>query len=57
MSTAQMFASNVGSEISNTGQQITRKNIEIQPTLKIRPGYSVNVLVNKDMIINPYYLN
>jgi len=57
MSTAQMFASNVGSEISSAGQQITRKNLEIQPTLKIRPGYSVNVLVNKDMIINPYYLN
>ncbi len=57
MSTAQMFASNVGSEISSTGQQITRKNLEIQPTLKIRPGYSVNVLVNKDMVITPFYLN
>ena len=57
MSTAQMFASNVGSEISSAGQQITRKNLEIQPTLKIRPGYSVNVLVNKDMVITPYYMN
>jgi len=57
MSTAQMFASNAGEEINSAGQQITRKNLDIQPTLKIRPGFSVNVLVNKDMIINPYYLN
>ncbi|NTW63931.1 MAG: TrbI/VirB10 family protein, partial [Chlorobiaceae bacterium] len=55
MSTQQRMAANVGDEISSTGKQITRKNLDIQPTLQIRAGYSVNILVNKDMIVKPYY--
>jgi len=57
ISTSQMLAANVGDEISSTGRQITRKNLNIQPTIKVRPGYSVNVLVNKDMVVPPYYMN
>jgi type IV secretion system protein VirB10 len=48
------FYSNVGSEINRTGQRITRKNLDIQPTLEIRQGYPVNILVHKDMILKPY---
>ncbi|ACF47346.1 conjugation TrbI family protein (plasmid) [Prosthecochloris aestuarii DSM 271] len=55
MNAAQMFAANAGGEISNAGDKVTSRNLDIQPTLKIRPGYSVNVLVHKDMIIPPYY--
>lgn len=55
MNVAQMFAANAGGEISNAGDKVTSRNLDIQPTLKIRPGYSVNVLVHKDMIIPPYY--
>jgi type IV secretion system protein VirB10 len=55
MSIQQRMAANVGDEISSAGKQITRKNLDIQPTLQIRAGYSVNILVNKDMIVKPYY--
>ena len=48
------FTHNIGSEINRVGQRITRKNLDIQPTIKIRPGYSINVMVNKDMILKPY---
>ena len=48
------FTHNVGSEINRVGQRITRKNLDIQPTIKIRPGYSINIMVNKDMILKPY---
>lgn len=51
---AQIFAGNAGDEIASAGDKITRKNLDIQPTIKIRPGFSVNVLVNKDMIIPPF---
>ena len=51
---AQIFAGNAGEEIASAGDKITRKNLDIQPTIKIRPGFSVNVLVNKDMIIPPF---
>ncbi len=51
---AQSFAAGAAGDLASAGQQITRKNIGLQPTVKIRPGYSVNVLVNKDLVIPPY---
>ena len=54
MSTQQRMAASVGQNIATTGSQITRKNLDIQPTLIIRAGRSVNILVNKDMILSPY---
>jgi type IV secretory pathway VirB10-like protein len=53
-SLAQSFTAGAAGDMASAGQQITRKNIGIQPTVKIRPGYSVNVLVNKDLVIPPY---
>lgn len=39
---------------NQTGQQIVRRNLNIQPTLTIRPGYPVRVIVNRDLILAPY---
>lgn len=50
----QLWASNAGGAINQAGQNITQKNLGIQPTIKIRPGYSVNVLVGKDIVLVPY---
>jgi type IV secretory pathway VirB10-like protein len=50
----QLWARNAAGEINSVGQVITRRNINIQPTITIRPGFSVNVMVTKDMIIPPY---
>ncbi len=36
------------------GQEITRRNLSIQPTLTVRPGFQVNVMVNKDLVLRPY---
>ena len=44
-----------GSETLNqTGQQVVRRNLNIQPTLTIRPGFPVRVLVNRDLVLQPY---
>ena len=40
--------------VNQVGQQITRKNLSIQPTLTARPGLPVNVIVNKDIVLRPY---
>ena len=40
--------------VNQVGQQITRKNLSIQPTLTARPGLPLNVIVNKDIILRPY---
>lgn len=46
----QGFAQNM----NQVGQQITRKNLNIQPTIEIRPGYRFNVFVNRDVKLEPY---
>ncbi len=37
--------------INDVGQQITRRNLNIQPTLIISPGHRFNVFVHKDMVL------
>jgi type IV secretion system protein VirB10 len=40
--------------VNQVGQEITKRNMSIQPTLTIRPGFAVRVMVNKDMVLRPY---
>jgi type IV secretion system protein TrbI len=40
--------------LNQTGQQVVRRNLNIQPTLIIRPGFPVRVLVNRDLVLAPY---
>ena len=49
----QLWASNAAGTINAAGQQLTQKNLQIQPTIKVRPGFTVNVLVSKDIMIAP----
>jgi type IV secretion system protein VirB10 len=51
---AQGWAANAGGAVNTAGQQITQKNLAIQPTITVRAGYSVNVIVTKDIVIPPY---
>ncbi|MFG3592386.1 TrbI/VirB10 family protein [Bradyrhizobium sp. RDI18] len=44
----------VGDTLNQTGQQVVRRNLNIQPTLTIRPGFPVRVIVNRDLILEPY---
>lgn len=40
--------------ISQTGQTLTNKAINVQPTLTIPAGYQFDMIVNKDIILSPY---
>lgn len=40
--------------LNQTGQQIVRRNLNIQPTLTIKPGFPVRVIVNRDLVLEPY---
>jgi peroxiredoxin len=40
--------------LNQTGQQIVRRNLNIQPTVTIRPGFPVRVIVNRDLVLTPY---
>lgn len=40
--------------INQVGQEVTRRNLNIQPTLTSRPGLPVRLIVNRDLMLRPY---
>ncbi|WP_292631636.1 TrbI/VirB10 family protein [Mesorhizobium sp.] len=40
--------------ISQAGQQIVQRQLNIAPTLTIRPGFPVRVIVTRDLVLEPY---
>ncbi len=40
--------------VNQVGQEVTRRNLEIQPTLTQRPGLPLRVIVNRDLVLHPY---
>ena len=36
---------------SEAGQQIVSKQLNVQPTLKVRPGWPLRVILHKDLIL------
>jgi type IV secretory pathway VirB10-like protein len=39
---------------SQTGQLLVQRQLNVQPTLTIRPGFPVRVLVTRDLLLAPY---
>jgi type IV secretion system protein VirB10 len=39
---------------SQAGQQIVSKQLDVQPTLKVRPGWSLRIIVHKDLTLRPW---
>jgi type IV secretion system protein TrbI len=54
-SPAQTAGSAVGQELSQTGAQITRRNLNVQPTIKVPAGYKFTVRVNRDILFEAPY--
>ncbi len=42
------------SSANQAGQKIVQRNLDIQPSIKIRPGWPLRIIVNKDIILKPY---
>jgi len=40
--------------VTRAGDQITQRNLTIQPTITIRPGAPVRLVVHKDLILKPW---
>ncbi|AHC79124.1 TPA: TrbI/VirB10 family protein [Burkholderia cenocepacia] len=40
--------------INQVGQEMTRRNMNIQPTLTERPGLPVRIIVKRDLVLRPY---
>ena len=39
---------------ANAGNQITSRNLDVQPTLTVRPGWPVRAILNKDLVLQPW---
>jgi type IV secretion system protein TrbI len=40
--------------INQAGQQIVQRQLQVAPTLTIRPGFPVRVIVSRDLVLEPY---
>jgi type IV secretion system protein VirB10 len=40
--------------VNRAGQRITERNLNIQPTITVRPGWPLRVIVHKDLVLRPY---
>ena len=43
-----------GETINQAGQQIVQRQMDVKPTLTIRPGFPVRVMVTRDIVLEPY---
>jgi type IV secretion system protein VirB10 len=50
----QALRSGASNSISQTGQQIVSRQLNIAPTLTVRPGFPVRVIVTRDLLLEPY---
>ncbi|MEM0985578.1 MAG: TrbI/VirB10 family protein [Pseudomonadota bacterium] len=44
----------VGDTVNQAGQRVVDRNLGIQPTITIRPGWPVRVVVTRDLILRPH---
>jgi type IV secretion system protein VirB10 len=54
-SPGEIAGSAVGRELSQLGAQVARRNLNIQPTIKVPVGYRFNVRVNRDLLFEAPY--
>jgi type IV secretion system protein VirB10 len=40
--------------LNQTGQKVVQQDLNVQPTLTVRPGFPVRVIVNRDLVLEPY---
>ncbi|MEW5424025.1 TrbI/VirB10 family protein [Amorphus sp. 3PC139-8] len=41
-------------DANRAGQRITERNLNIQPTITVRPGWPLRIIVHKDLVLRPY---
>jgi type IV secretory pathway VirB10-like protein len=39
---------------SQVGEQVVGRSLNVQPTITIRPGFPVRIIVNRDLVLEPY---
>ena len=50
----QTIAAGLGQQTAQLGQEMARRNVQVQPTIEIRQGLNFTVMATKDMILSPW---
>lgn len=53
-SLVQAIRQSTQQSVNQAGQRIVEKNLNIQPTLTVRPGWPLRVVIHKDLVLNAY---
>lgn len=53
-SLATAIQQGMSQSVNQTGQQVVSRSLNIQPTITIRPGFPVRVMVTHDLVLEPY---
>jgi type IV secretory pathway VirB10-like protein len=48
-----LAAQGAATSLNRVGERITERNLNIQPTIEIRPGFRFSIFVTKDIILEP----
>lgn len=55
-STGETVADEIGRQYAQVGQDWVKRNLDVSPTIEIRPGYRFNIFVTQDFALKPYEL-
>ena len=50
----QALRTGAADSINDAGQQVVQRSMGIQPTLTIRPGFPVRIIVNRDLVLSAW---
>jgi type IV secretory pathway VirB10-like protein len=53
-SLAEAIQQGLSQSVNQTGQRVVSRSLNIQPTITIRPGFPVRVMVTHDLVLEPY---
>ena len=53
-SLSQAIRLGTSQSLNQTGEQVVGRSLSVQPTITIRPGFPVRVLVTHDLVLEPY---
>jgi|GEM_PF-3655378 len=54
-SVGQIIAGNVGNQIANASTQLTQRQLNVAPNLRVPAGYQFNVLIDHDLVLPAPY--
>ena len=53
-SLVQAIRQGASQSFNQTGEQVVGRSLNVQPTITIRPGFPVRVMVTHDLVLEPY---